>query len=112
MIFDDFRAASASLFDIFGTPATITSSGTPTRDVITGTITAGAPTTRTVKAAMGTRRVKADDGTIHIQTTAKLNGTARDGDRLTIGTATYTVMEVETVAPDGGAPMIYIVTLK
>jgi hypothetical protein len=115
-VFNDFRKLSVDLFSAFEAPqATLTRTVTGVRtkaDRSAGTKGTDTVTTISVRAFVGKRRVRAEDGTITTQTTARLDGEAKEGDKLTIGSMSYTVGAVEEVNPDGMGAMVYIAVLR
>jgi hypothetical protein len=106
--YDRMRTLDARLFAKFGVPATLTTKGVETRDRIKNSVTTTAPITIPVLAIPGKVEVKADDGTISFAAIVKVNAATKSGDRITIGTNTYTAGTVTPHAPDGGIPFHWI----
>lgn len=115
-VFDEFRAATAELFDAFELPAATivreTEGKQANADRAAGRKGAITTLTLTGRGVLGNRKLKLENGTIVEQSVARLNIVAKAKDRLTIGDRSYDVLSTEEIAPDGLSPFVVIAVLK
>ena len=95
----------------FAVSATLVRASGGGYDKAAGKITAGSETLIPCRAVMGARRTVTGNGAVVIQTMATINVMPVDGDKLRIGSNTYTFTTVEEIAPDG-IPVIYRGVMK
>lgn len=106
-LYNEFRALAVDLMEEFAVTASITRV-TRTYDEATDTVTSETTTSLPCKAVIAPRALDAKNEHINVKTMARLNIRPIIGDRLVFGGETYTVESVEEIAPDGGAPMLYM----
>ncbi|GAA0456731.1 MULTISPECIES: hypothetical protein [Sphingomonas] len=116
-LFDDFRALTGELFDAFELPvATITrtvDAPQTNADRAAGRKGASTTTTLTGRGKLGELEFKFADGSTHDGSTALLTIAPRKGDKLTIGTKSFEVIDFKGNNPDGGATAFtYVAALK
>lgn len=105
MAFMDDMAALAADFaagDMF-TDAVLLRSVPGTYDPVAGTVTGGSTSTIPCRGVLGKVKVTTDEGVRIEASGATLNVEPKIGDVLTIGTQSFTVTVVDTIAPHGSA---------
>lgn len=109
-IYDEFRDLATSLMaDEFGAEAKLVRV-TSTHDRLTD-VRNKQEASIPCLAVVAPRKTRNDDGSVTITSMATINVEPVAGDRLLIGSKTYTIGEVTEIAPDG-SPIIWKAELR